>query len=138
MESAAAEYAFEKASSLRDKLQAIEWLDARLSLIRKARENNSFVYPLVGSDGRERWYLINRGQVRAVCYPPGCEENVKRLTDAMATAFSDRPEAVVLSGRAVDCVLLVAAWFRKHADERTRLLTRKEAVERSSVTVSLT
>jgi excinuclease ABC subunit C len=130
MDDAAAGYEFEKASSLRDRLQAIEWLDARLSLIRQARARNSFVYPLVGSDGRERWYLINRGQVRAACYAPVSEEELKLVADILSVTFSDRPEAIVLTGGNVDSVLLVAAWFRKYGKERSKLLTKQDAVER--------
>ena len=80
MESASAAFEFEKAMSLRDKLQAIQWLDDRLSLLRSARDQSSFVYPLLGSDGRVRWYLIHRGEVQGVTYAPsrpnrrGCDE----------------------------------------------------------------
>jgi excinuclease ABC subunit C len=136
MADAATDYEFEKATSMRDRLQAIEWLDARLSLIRQARSRNSFVYPLVGTDGRERWYLISRGQVRAVCYPPGTEKEFKRLADLLTTTFSDRPEAIVLSAGVVDSVLLVAAWFRKYSDERSKLMTKQDAVGRCNKTAS--
>ncbi len=130
MNEAAADFEFEKASAMRDRLQAIEWLDTRLSLIRQARDKNSFVYPLVGTDAEERWYLINRGQVRAVCYPPATEEDFKRTRELLSTVFSDRSEAVVLTGGAVDSVLLVAAWFRKFADERSKLLSKHDALGR--------
>jgi excinuclease ABC subunit C len=130
MDEAAADYEFEKATSMRDRLQTIEWLDARLSLIRQARTRNSFVYPLVGTDGRERWYLINRGQVRAVCFSPGTEDEFKFVSEMLSVTFSDRPEAIVLTGGNVDSVLLVAAWFRKYANERTKLMTKQAAVER--------
>ncbi len=75
MEAAAAGFEFEKAASLRDKLQSLEWLDDRLSLLRTARDRNSFVYPLAGNDGRTRWYLIHRGEVQAVAFPPEAESS---------------------------------------------------------------
>jgi len=128
MNRAANDLEFEKAASMRDRLQTLEWLDARLSMIRQARNKKSFVYPLTGTDGCERWYLINRGQVRAVCSPPKTEEDLKRSADLLATAFSDRPEAIVLAEGVVDSVLLVASWFRKHANERTKLIAKKDVV----------
>jgi excinuclease ABC subunit C len=124
MEHAAAGFEFEKATALRDRLQALEWLDARLSLLRQARNQNSFVYPLAGPDGRERWYLIHRGQVRAVCFAPATADDRVQTAALLAATFADGPGAVVLSGGAVDSVLLVVAWFRKNDDQRAKLMTR--------------
>lgn len=132
MENAATGFEFEKATSMRDRLQALEWLDARLSLLRQARDKNSFVYPLIGSDGCERWYLIHRGQVRAVCFAPMTEEGCKRTASLLGAIFINRPEAVILSDGVVDSVLLVAAWFRKYSEDRTKLLSKSSAFERCS------
>ena len=126
MEAAAGDYQFEKATSLRDKLQSLEWLDDRLSLLRTARDRNSFVYPLAGADGRTRWYLIHRGEVQAVAFPPAAGSRAV-VAQLLAATFTDRPVPVVLSDVAVDSVLLVAGWFRRHADERAKLLTRAKA-----------
>ncbi len=128
METAAAAFEFEKAMSLRDKLQAVQWLDDRLGLLRQARERNSFVYPLAGHDARVRWYLIHRGEVQAVCFPPA-PESAPQVTNLLAATFTDRPAPAVLSDVAVDSVLLVAAWFNRRADERGKLLTRGQAEE---------
>jgi excinuclease ABC subunit C len=127
MEAAAARFEFEKATAMRDRLHALEWLDARLSLLRQARNQNSFVYPLTGPDGRERWYLIHRGQVRAVCFTPTTDDDRARATALLTATFAEGPPPVVLTGGAVDSVLLVAAWFRKNADERTKLMSRTVA-----------
>jgi excinuclease ABC subunit C len=132
MERAAAEFEFEKAASMRDRLQALEWIDARLSLLRHARGRNSFVYPLIGADGCERWYLIHRGQVRAVCFAPITEEGSRRTAGLLTNVFVERPEAVVLADGVVDSVLLVAAWFRKHGEEREKLMTKSLAFEQCS------
>jgi excinuclease ABC subunit C len=126
MEAAAAGFEFEKAMSLRDKLQALQWLDDRLGLLRHAREKNSFVYPLAGHDGLVRWYLIHRGEVQAVAFPPDAR-TADRVAGLLATTFTNHPAPAVLSDVAVDSVLLVAGWFRKHAEERSRLLTKAQA-----------
>jgi excinuclease ABC subunit C len=49
--------------------------------------------------------------------------------EVLATTFADRPAPAILSDVAVDSVLLVSGWFRKHADERAMLLTRAQAEE---------
>lgn len=128
MQTAAAEFQFEKAMSLRDKLQAVQWIDDRLTLLRHARSQNAFVYPLTGSDSRLRWYLIHRGEVQAVSYPPTTETG-PRVAQLLATTFTDHPAPAILSDVAVDSVLLVSGWFRKYADEKAKLLTRVRAEE---------
>jgi excinuclease ABC subunit C len=128
MEEASAAFEFEKALSLRDKLEAIRWLDDRLGLLRRARNQSSFVYPLAGSDGRVRWYLIHRGEVQAVAFPPAAE-NGAGVAALLAATFTDHPAPAVLSDVAVDSVLLVASWFNKHKGDRAKLLTRARAEE---------
>jgi excinuclease ABC subunit C len=128
MEEASAAFEFEKALSLRDKLEAIRWLDDRLSLLRRARNRSSFVYPLAGFDGRVRWYLIHRGEVQAVAFPPAAE-SAAGVTALLAATFTDHPAPAVLSDVAVDSVLLVAGWFNKHKEDRAKLLTRAQAEE---------
>jgi excinuclease ABC subunit C len=129
MEEAADAFQFEKALALRDRLQALEALDGRLSLLRRARTRNSFVYPLAGPDGVGRWYLIHRGEVRAVVRVPRTDEERTRAAAAIVSAFADAPPPAVLTGGAVDSVLLVAAWFNKFPDEKAKLLTNDAALK---------
>lgn len=131
MDDAAASLQFEKATALRDRLQSFEWLDDRLTLLRKARNRNSFVYPLTGTDERERWYLIHRGEVRGVVAAPEDEASRKRARAAIDATFADNRPPLPLTGTAVDSVLLVAAWFRKRPVEKARLLTAADARKRS-------
>ncbi len=126
MEEAASAFEFERATSLRDKLRALQWLDDRLSLLRTARDRNSFVYPLAGADGQTRWYLIHRGEVKAVAFPPEAE-SAARVSALLATTFTGHPAPAVLSDVAVDSVLLVSGWFRKYADERVKLFPHAKA-----------
>ncbi len=126
METAASAFEFERAASIRDKLQAMQWLDDRLSLLRTARDRNSFVYPLAGADGQTRWYLIHHGQVQAVVFLPTAD-SAAAVMSLLAATFADHPVPAVLSDVAVDSVLLVSGWFRKRTDERANLLSRAKA-----------
>jgi excinuclease ABC subunit C len=130
MEDAAAAFEFERAGAIRDRLTALEQLDNRLSLLRRARTRNSFVYPLAGPDGGERWYLIHRGQVRAVVSTPTSAEERSGVADLIRATFAAAPPPDVLTGGAVDSVLLVSSWLRKHATEKGKLLTATEALRR--------
>ena len=97
--------------------------------MRQARTRNSFVYGLTGPDGAERWYLIHRGEVRAVVRAPGDDAERRRAAAAaIAATFTDAPPSpLLLSDGQVDSVLLVAAWFRRYPEERAKLLTKAEA-----------
>ncbi|MCS7023115.1 MAG: UvrB/UvrC motif-containing protein [Gemmataceae bacterium] len=123
MQEAAERLEYEKALALRDRLTALEWLDARLRLLRQARRGPTWVYPLTGWDGQQRWYLLHRGQVVAVCFaaaaPAECIQLLRRHRISPSRSTSDLPQPPAR----VDTVLLVAAWFRHHPDEQQRLLT---------------
>ena len=129
MAAASESFAFERAMAMRDRLTALEWVDDRLALLRKARNRNSFVYPLAGADGAERWYVIHGGQVRAVLAAPRDEADRGRVAELLGQTFTAPPGSDVLRGGAVDSVLLVAAWFRKHAAEKAKLLTKADALD---------
>src|SRR5262249_11176015 len=89
MHQAATECQFERAAALRDRLTDLEWLANRLTWLRTAREQHSFVYPLAGADGRMIWYLIHRGQVRAAVYEPaspGAQKQTAKLVEEVFRA----------------------------------------------------
>lgn len=127
MTAASAALAFERAAMLRDKLDAIRWLHDHLSRLRTAGRQ-SFVYPVSGHDGDDRWYLIHGGRVRATLSTP-CDEVSRRETTILLTSiYHDTKPPGAPSLEEIDSVLLVAAWFRRHAAERARTLTPAAAL----------
>lgn len=127
MEAASATLQFERAANARDKLVDFTWLDERLAQLQKARDQDTMLYPLTGHDGRTTWYVIDRGQVRSAC--------IGTLDQPPAELLEPPPVALAVSDRTVDSVLLVAAWFRKHTTERTKMLpvpSRKKRLARSA------
>jgi excinuclease ABC subunit C len=129
MTAASAKLEFERAAALRDKLDSLTWLCEHLRYVREA-SRHSFVYPMRGHEGPEWWYLIHGGCVRAVVPPPRDDASrqgaAKRLEDVYQREGS-------LSGPPglgeIDGVLLVAAWFRCHAEERQHTLEPAVATE---------
>jgi excinuclease ABC subunit C len=132
MRAAAEELAFERAATLRDKLQALRWLHEQLEALREARAHGSFVYPVDGHDGSRYWYLVRGGwTVTAVAAPADADgrarakallEEVYRPGHALGAERADRVEGV----------LLVAGWFGRYPAERGRLLAPAEAIARCS------
>jgi excinuclease ABC subunit C len=121
MNEASAALAFERAAAARDKLDALRWLSNHLERLRQA-VRHSFVYPVRGHDGGEAWYLIHQGRVRAAV--PAPHDGASRRAAAAALEAVYQPAAVPGAPGLdeVDGVLLVAAWFRRHAGERDRAL----------------
>jgi excinuclease ABC subunit C len=129
MEAAAAGQAYERAAALRDKLDVLEWLSERLAWLQRARREHTFVYPLAGDDGRILWYLVHRGRVRVVVAAPSDVTTRRVAHAAVESVFG--PEAAdtdAVPADLVDSILLVAGWFRKHAEERERLLSPAAAL----------
>ncbi len=129
MAAASAALAFERAADLRDKLRTLEWLSEHLGRLRRARAEHSFVYPVASADGDDRWYLIHQGRVSAAVVAPRNEETGTTAATAVATLFARTlPPGGALAANEIDAVLLVAAWFRKHSEERARVLTPEQAL----------
>jgi excinuclease ABC subunit C len=125
MAAASAALAFERAAVLRDKLEALRWLSGHLERLREA-SCHSAVYPVTGHDGREGWYLIHRGRVRAALaapQDPGAGQAAARLLEAVYREAE--PGAPALDE--IDEILLVAGWFRRHRSERERTLMPEQA-----------
>jgi excinuclease ABC subunit C len=122
MRKAAREQEYERAAVLRDKLDLLRWLDGRLAWLRNARKAHSFVYPI-----DDRWYIIRRGQVQAVVAAPSNAASRTAAASAITAVF-DRPESRGYAADQFDSVLLVTAWFRRHPEERPRLMTPEEAI----------
>ena len=117
---------FEQAAILRDRLASFEWLEEKLKFLRTARAKNSFVYPLVGADARTRWYLIHAGEVQAVLPEPVCPATAATALERIDAIFSDAFAAKKLE-RCADSLLIVTGWFRKRAEEKPKLLSRRQA-----------
>jgi excinuclease ABC subunit C len=118
MTAASANLEFERAAALRDKLDSLTWLCERLRHVREA-SRHSFVYPVRGHDETEWWYLIHGGRVRAVVPSPQDEASRREAARRLEEVYQ---HVGVLSGppglAEIDGVLLVAAWFRRHPEER--------------------
>jgi excinuclease ABC subunit C len=127
MAEASAALAFERAAALRDKREALHWLTEHLRRVRNACQH-SFVYPVQSHDGGELWYFVRRGIVCSVLPAPGDEAGRRRTADVLEAVYQRGGKVPGPPGPGeIDGVLLVAAWFRKHAAERQRLLTPEAA-----------
>lgn len=114
MTTAAEAMNYERAAAVRDKLAELQWLDERLAQLQKARQRKAYLYPVLSHTGRTTWYRIDRGQVQAAV-----TGEPDRPPEALLAMTEPR---LIVTGRDVDSVLLVAAWFRRFKAERSALV----------------
>ncbi|MDQ2767587.1 MAG: UvrB/UvrC motif-containing protein [Gemmatimonadota bacterium] len=121
MEVASDKMEFERAASMRDKLQRLEALKQQFLRFRFAVETLSFIYTVPGYGGEDRVYLIRRGRVRAEDIPPKAERDHRRLqhlTDAVY-GTTERDTAQIPTHE-IDELLLLSSWFRRFPAELER------------------
>jgi excinuclease ABC subunit C len=127
MRAAADGQQFERASALRDKLEPLRWLHEQLGRLRAARERYSFIYPVRGHGGVTWWYLVRRGEVAAVVAAPRSAASREAVAGRVAAMYGpDERWARPTASEAIDGILLVAAWFRRHAGELERVFDPAE------------
>lgn len=105
---ASAALSYERAGWLRDRLTALQELDAQLARVREALTRPSFVYAVPGRDADDRLYLVRHGRVMAEarCSAP---DSVNALQALESKAVQPPTGAMVDQ---LDELLLVESWFR--------------------------
>ena len=112
---------FERAGSLRDKLQRLEGLREQFIRFRFAVETLSFLYTVPGHEGDDRVYLIRRGRVRGEYAVPRSDGDRMRLLEMVEDVFHpvERDTAQV-PAHEIDELLLLSSWFRRFPAELDR------------------
>lgn len=128
MHRAAQGEAFEKALVLRDRLQALRWLHEHLERLRHAQERHSFVYRLADAKGKALWYFVRRGRVVTTLREPRDADGWQAAADRVQQLFLEEKPKGPPSLEEVDGILLVAGWFRRHAEEREQTLSPRAAL----------
>jgi len=112
---------FERATRWREKFEALEWLFAAGNRARAAVDLLTFVYHDPGTYGDDRAYLIRQGTVRA-CFPyPATPIEREAFRGVVADEVAlPAPAAGALPPAAIDEILLIMSWFRRHPDALRR------------------
>jgi excinuclease ABC subunit C len=129
MSAAAERFDYEAAASIRDRIEPIRWLRERLGWVDEARDRHSCVYPQASETHGALWYVIRRGRVCASVPAPSDPASARLAAEAVRRILVEEknwPNLVPI--HQVDHVLLVAAWFRRRADELQRTLTPAQAL----------
>ena len=122
IEDASEQLQFERAASLRDKLQRLEVLREQFGRLRFAVEKLSFAYTVKGHEGDDRVYLVKRGVVRAELPKPRSSwqrTKLKRLAHDIFGSGAEKP-ALAVPTHEIDELLLLSSWFRRFPQEMTK------------------
>lgn len=123
MAQAAERWDFEYAAHLRDRAQRLQTLRDEFARLREALDQLTFLYPVAGTAGDDRVYVIRRGTVRAVVAAPHTAAERRRLARLAREHFgAPEPDSALVPRHQVDEILLLARWFRAHPEERARAL----------------
>ena len=110
MVAAAANLAYEKASVLRDRWNALNWVFRRLSQLRKSQRTLNGVLELPGFDHRKIWLLLAKGKlVDCVAKPVGSDAK-RILQKQLPQALQSPREIPPQNSLEINWLLLLAAW----------------------------
>jgi excinuclease ABC subunit C len=127
MEAASERLEFERAASLRDKVQRLESLKEQFIRFRFAVETLSFVYPVPGHDGEDHVYVIRRGRVRAVSPAPRTVRERAALRRTVADVFAHAEyTGAQIPTHEIDELLLLSSWFRRFPAELARTIASQD------------
>lgn len=121
MQQAASNLEFERAASLRDRIEQLTWLHSRLQQFHANIDRLTFRYHAKAVDGSEHVYLVRRGTVRAECAAPVGADEIAAWDEQAMQILSDRdPAGSDVPLHDLDEFHLVSSWFRRHPDEQLR------------------
>jgi excinuclease ABC subunit C len=132
MAAAAQALDYEGAAAFRDRLEALLWLWDHLDRLRTARRQHSFIYTVPGFAGRNFWYLLHQGLVRAAVPAPETLRSRRAAAAAIKAVYEERRRAREEPSVAeVEAVFLVASWFRRYPQELARTWLPADALART-------
>ncbi|HYW32784.1 MAG TPA: GIY-YIG nuclease family protein [Gemmatimonas sp.] len=112
---ASAALSYERAGWIRDRLAALQALEAQLSRVREAMTRPSCVYAVPGVDGDDRLYLIRHGRVveEARCH------DADSVNTLQARERVEMPSPVSAPADQLDELLMIEQWFRTRPAEQS-------------------
>lgn len=118
MELASQQLEFERAALLRDRLELLRWLGARVRQFRADADRLTFRYHAQTFDGGELVYFIRRGTLRGEL----AESEDMAAIDELSSRIYNGPDpnGADIPLHDLDEFHLVASWFRRHPGELAR------------------
>lgn len=131
MQQAAGDHKFERAARLRDTWDALDLLDAELSMLRDTPDGAAaFVLPVPDGFGKEQWLLFSGGVAVSSILPPRTRKRAMSVRDVLRRHLCAGRGAVDLTvDFECEAVRTVAGWFRKNEDAIEAALPLESAID---------
>jgi len=128
MGQAAADCRFERATTLRNHLANLKWLDRRLNDIRLAQRNLNGVLPVNSHSKRRVWLVLKGGRLIASFAEPRSPDQITRAGQLLQKTLRCQ---IVLPNDLLEThwQLLTMSWFRRNAPLKSDLLPLESALE---------
>jgi excinuclease ABC subunit C len=115
---------YERAASLRDRLERLQYLHDRLEMLREPALPAQFVYP-VDLGRRQVWYMLAGGRVVAVAPVPTSGGEAEKCLRRLQRVYQFVDNGDVTADRPASQI--VSAWFRTNRDHLQTILLPDEA-----------
>ena len=120
MELSSSQLLYERAASMRDKVNRLEQLRLQFNRLHFAVESLSFVYNVAGFEGEDRVYLIRRGRVRAEVAAPRTPAEAAELLHLIDSVYTPAErETSRIPTHEIDELLLLSSWFKRFPEQLT-------------------
>jgi excinuclease ABC subunit C len=126
LQHAAEHFQYERAATLRDRLERFQYLHDRLEILRQPALPVQFVYPVIVGR-RQVWYLLAHGRVVGATAMPMESSAAGKCVRRLHRAFRRSDESDPTADRPARQI--VSAWFRAHRDELQTILMPDEAIQ---------
>jgi excinuclease ABC subunit C len=113
---ASAQLSYERAGWIRDRLAALETLDAQLARVREALQRPSFAYRVPSVVGADRLYLVRDGRV----IDDAALDNADAMDRLLQRESQPPTRATALTVDALEELTLLEHWFRTRGEEQAR------------------
>lgn len=117
---------YERAATLRDRLERFQYLHDRLEILREPALPAQFVYPAYAGR-RQAWYLLSEGRVVGATAMPADSKAACKCLRRLRRAFQLNNDSEATADRPARQI--VNAWFRTHRDQLQTILTPNEAMQ---------
>jgi excinuclease ABC subunit C len=112
---------FERAASLRDRIEQLTWLHIRLRQFHANVDRLTFQYHALAPDGSEHVYLVRRGTVRAERpHPVSGHDREEWEAQSRRIFGANDPDGRDVPLHDLDEFHLVSSWFRRRPAEQLR------------------
>ncbi len=124
---ASAQQHYEKAALTRDRWRQLSWLVLRLTALEEAQKKLNGVVPVSGFARQRIWLVLRGGRLVGSAREPGTAGRAAAAKEKLLKIASqtDAPPANVME---MNLQLMIAAWYRKNADFRKRLMSFEDSL----------